>query len=135
MNRFNVDHAAPGFCSLCHDEIAEFDGFYDFGNTKRPKVTFLKPNFRQAMVKLSDGTSMNVSLCDKCINFPPEDADKLYQSELRGWHREVDAFEGKMENLHLMRTFVKTQEKHSIIDREDIKWTDSDRAKISKENK
>lgn len=133
MKRFNVDYAAPGFCSLCHDEIAEFEGFYDFGNTKRPKVKFLKPNFRQAMVKLSDGTYMNVSLCDKCINFKPEDTEKLYESELKGWQAEVNAMEGTMENHHLLKTFVKTQEKHSIVDREDIKWTDSEKKRIPKE--
>jgi hypothetical protein len=135
MSRFNISCASPGFCSLCYDEIAEFEGFYDFGNIKRPKVKFLKPNFRQAMVKLSDGSYMNVSLCDKCVNFLPERTEELFQSEIRGWQTEVDAMKGHVENHELLEAYIVRQKDVSIIDREDVKWTDSEKLNIAKRGK
>ena len=131
-NRFNVNEAYPGFCSLCHDEIAEFDGFIPFGNTMRPKVIRLKANFRQATVKLSDSNYMNISLCDKCINFKPEDCEKLYDSELRGWEREIREVEWKSESKPLVDALFEKQKSTSIVDRHDIKWSDKDKEKITK---
>ena len=135
MSRFNVDGASPGFCTLCHDEIAEFDGFIDFGNIKRPRVAYLKANFRQAMVKLSDGTSMTVSLCDKCIDFKPEQTEDLFQSELKGWQNEVNAMEGHVKNHEVMKDYMVRQKDVSIVDREDVKWTEAEKLNIAKRGK
>ena len=64
-NQFKVDHAWPGICSLCFDEVAKFDGSNEDG---KPFVTMLKSNHVSYKVRLDDGSNMTVSLCRDCAN-------------------------------------------------------------------
>lgn len=130
--RFNVSEAYPGFCTLCHTEIAEFDGFIKFGNAMRPKVIRLKSNFRQALIELSDSSYMQVTLCDECIDFKPEDCAKIYESEYRGWAKEINDVEWTPADKVKVDEWHKKQKSLQIVDRHDKVWTDSDKNKISK---
>lgn len=131
-NRFNITCAHPGFCTMCHTEIADFEGFVKFGDVMRPNVIRLKSNFRQGLVELSDGTYMTVSLCDKCINFKPEDCAKIYESEYRGWQKEVDSCTWKEESKPLVKHWMSRQAKVEIKDRKDVVWTKNEKQRISK---
>ena len=135
MGRFNVNEAYPGFCSLCHDEIAEFDGFIEAKpGVMRLKIVKLKPNFRMVNIELSDGTLMTVSLCDKCENFPPERAGELMESEINGWKRECDELIGDWETI-VRDGYLERQSKLHLVDRLDRRWNDDDRTKITKPEK
>lgn len=131
-NRFNVNEAYPGFCTLCHDEIAEFDGFIRFGKVMRPKVIFLKPNFRQAMIELSDKTFMTITLCDKCYDFEPKDCAKIYESEVRGWEREINDIDWKPESKPQMEAWYKKQKSIQVVNRIDKVWSSDEKKKITK---
>lgn len=89
-NQFGVDHAFPGVCSLCFDEIAEFNGSNEKGI---PYITKFKANARQVTVLLSDDTTMNVNLCNRCAgDFKPADLRELMESEVNGWNHEVNTY-------------------------------------------
>lgn len=130
--RFNVNEAYPGFCTMCHDEIAEFDGLIKFGLVMRPKVKYLKSNFRQALIELSDKSLMTISLCDKCIDFKPEDCSKIIDSEIRGWRREIDETDWHPESKPIVEKWYKKQVGLQISDRVDKHWTSKEKNNISK---
>lgn len=86
-NQFKIGHAFPGLCSLCHHEIAEFNGSHSNG---KPIVVKIKPNFRKAEVILDDGSHMTVALCDECFDsIGPESMQELMESEINGWNHDV----------------------------------------------
>lgn len=129
MSQMNVREAYPGFCTLCHTEVAEFDGFIDIGNgQKRLKVIGLKPNFRIAHLRLSDGTMMTITTCDKCQDFGPEDCDKIMESEMRGWRREIAEM---LQDDPTTQDWLLEASKLKVKDRPDRNWSEADRRKIT----
>ena len=87
-NQFLIDHAWPGLCSLCHDEIATFSGSNKNG---KPKIDKLKNNYKTIKVMLNDNSHMSVQLCKDCYsNIDESDLPALTESEYLGWKSEVD---------------------------------------------
>lgn len=87
-NQFQIDHAFPGLCSLCHVEVAEYEGSNDIGS---PIVKRFKPNAKIKKVFLSDGSQMNVMLCKGCHDvFNENNFQELIESEINGWAYEVE---------------------------------------------
>ncbi len=125
-NQFLVDYAYPGLCSLCHTEVAEFMG----SKNGVAVISRIKGNFRQAEVKLNDGSYMRVSLCEDCYkDFSPEKMGELMESEIAGWVHESRRTNNDPD-VHAK--VLKEARKKFVKDRSDKKWNDEDRAKIKK---
>ena len=91
-----VDYPCPGFCSMCFTEVANFKGSKQVSEgIYRPIVISLKPNYRCVQVHLSDGSKMDVSLCETCANLSPDDLSQLIANEVLGWRKEVEHFQLK----------------------------------------
>ena len=87
-NQFLIDHAWPGLCSLCHDEIATFSGSNKNG---KPKIDKFKNNYKTIKVGLSDSSHMSIQLCKDCYsNINESDLSALTKSEYKGWENEVN---------------------------------------------
>lgn len=128
-NQFKIDHAFPGLCSLCHVEIAEFNGSHANG---RPIITKLKGNWRETSVLLDDGSAMRVSLCSECYdNFSSDDAQYLMESEINGWQDEIDRC-CKTWPEERRISYMKKYSKKFIKNRVDKNWSPSDIARIKK---
>jgi len=99
MNQFNIEYAFPGLCSLCHVEIAEFNGSNKYGT---PNIVKLKSNYREGVVRLDDGSNMRVTLCNECEDFTPKQAGKLMESEIEGWRHSTNKtdWDSKKKNEH-----------------------------------
>lgn len=127
-NQFGIDFAFPGLCSLCHTEIADFNGSHPNG---RPIITKLKGNYRELAILLNDASAMKVALCDGCFDdFTSDDAQELMESEINGWQAEVDDLikwpdEKKREHMD-------EYSKKFIVNRHDKPWTLGEIAKIQK---
>jgi len=150
-NQWNIDYSKPGFCSKCHDAIAEFDGWNKL--TGAPIITKLKPNFRQANFLLSDGSSMNIAMCEQCYdNLKPEDAGEIMESEINGWQEEcnlmvrlhdnpehlVDAMNGNAHKGWPKEKAIAHMERYSqlsISNRMDRPWPDEDLGRVKKPRK
>lgn len=87
-NQFDIDHAWPGICSLCFEEIAEFNGSNEYG---KPKISKLKGKYKEKKVILNDGSRMSISLCRDCFeNLKPKDICEIMESEINGWAKEIN---------------------------------------------
>ena len=129
-NQFNVDFAFPGVCSLCHTEIAEFNGSNPA--TGRPIITRLKSNFREVTVILDDKSKMRVSFCENCFaSFGPDDAQSLMESEINGWQSEVDSCCGHWEDTK-KKEYMDSYSKRSIVTRHDKPWTLGEISRVKK---
>ena len=81
-NSYKVDYDAPGFCALCHAEVAEFEG--SVGNF--PIAKKLLGNYRRTYFALDDGSSCQVTLCVDCAEgMKPADTGRLMESLINGW--------------------------------------------------
>lgn len=129
-NNFNVDYTAPGFCSKCFTEVAEFKGSMEVSpGIYRPKIVALKPNYRKREVVLSNGSHMTVTLCEECHDIKPEDLPHIMESEIKGWKREaIDfALETNVDD------WIKKVSLIRIIDVPEMAW-DEETRKTLKEN-
>lgn len=86
-NQFLIDYAFPGLCSYCHSEIAYFEGSLPNGS---PKITRFKANCNSRTMKLDDGSSMRIMLCNDCVDIKPDDIQYLMESEINGWQADVN---------------------------------------------
>jgi hypothetical protein len=129
-NQFGIDYAYPGICTLCHTEIAEFHGSHEVATGKyMARVTALKPNFRTRLVDLSDGTKMNISLCDVCDNtFEPEDCKPIMESEIKGWEKDSE----HLKDEKIRADYNSKMSKLTITDVPSKKWDKDQVAKIGK---
>ena len=89
-NQFNIDYAFPGLCSLCHTEIADFEGSRQIRDgVFRPIIKRLKGIAREADVKLDDGSIMHIAMCKTCYkNFKPEEVkpgDQVLIDQMTDW--------------------------------------------------
>ena len=133
-NNFNIDYPCPGFCSKCFIEVAEFRGSYEASpGIFLPLVVALKPNFRVQRVYLSDGSQMDITLCDKCFDLTPLDLPQLMTNEVKGWQKEVEnhGLRDKLDASQLEKMGVK-QSSLAIIDVPALKWDSAVIADIQK---
>lgn len=115
-NQFGIDYAYPGICSLCHTEIAEFSGSHSNGI---PIITKMKPNYRRAVIILSDNSSMGVSLCKDCYDLKPSDMQALMESEINGWEHEVSNYLKDKWDENRKKNYMDRVSKLFIINRAD----------------
>ena len=134
-NQFGVDYSFPGLCSLCHKEIAEFEG------SRQVKEGVFRPIIKRIMgfartfdVVLDDESVMTVPLCKTCYGtIKPEDMQELMESEINGWQHEVDEVTSFPDEKKV--THMKKYSERFIVDRADKKWKNSDKDKIEKPRK
>jgi len=134
-NRFNIDYAHPGFCSLCHEEIAEFEGTRQLkSGVFRPILKRLLGIARTAVIKLDDKSKMTIALCKKCFNsFKPEDMQPLMESEINGWQHEIDDVVDWQNEKKI--DYMKKYSKRFATNRVDKIWNKDQRLKIKKPRK
>jgi len=135
-NQFGVDYAYPGLCSLCHDEIAEFEGSRQIrAGVVRPIIKRIKGIAKLAELKLDDGSVMEVVLCKRCYgDLGPDHMQELMESEINGWQVEVNevvAFWDDRKKINHMKQYAK----RFVTDRVDINWSDTQRNRIKKPRK
>ena len=79
----NPEFDKPGYCALCHECIAEFNG----ANV----IVRLLGSSRTIQVRLDDKSLMNVNVCEKCKDsMTPEETEPLMESVIKGWSYECD---------------------------------------------
>lgn len=119
-NDEKVDYDKPGYCALCHAQVADFEGTLPNGC---PQVIRLRPNFDQVRVLLDDNSQMDVTLCKTCKeSFSAEHAGPLMESVINGWAWECtyvlhDWDEGR-QDAHLAK-----YGQREIISRSDKPWS------------
>ena len=136
LNQFNIEHAYPGLCSLCHREIAAFDGSYEVQDgITRPRITRILGIARTAIIHLDDRSTMTVALCKTCFNaLKPEDMQELMESEINGWQKEVDHAAIGFDKAAKIR-YMKKYSKRYATGRKDKPWTGDQKKKIKKPRK
>ena len=134
-NQFGINYSFPGLCSLCHDEIAEFEGSRQVrAGIFRPIIKRLKGTAREADVRLDDGSVMKVAMCKRCFNnFKPEDTQELMESEINGWQHEVDEVVHWEDDKKL--DHMKRYSERFVTDRVDKRWNDTEKSKVKKPRK
>ncbi len=134
-NQFGVDYAFPGVCSLCHDEIAAFEGSRQIrSGVFRPIIKRILGKARTMQVELDDGSTMTVALCKKCFeDIKPDDMQELMESEINGWQHEVDEVTNFNDEKKIKH--MKKYAKRFITDRIDPRFSKEDKAKIKKPRK
>ena len=135
-NRFGIDYAHPGFCSLRHEEIAVFEGSRQLkSGVFRPILKRLLGIARTAVIKLDDKSEMTVALCKTCFNsLKPEDMQPLMESEINGWQHEVDDVTQNWSKSHKI-DYMKKYSKRFATNRVDKTWNRTQRLKIKKPRK
>ncbi len=130
-NDMGVDYDKPGFCALCHVQIADFNGSDIQGN---PIVTRLRTNYTDIVVRLDDASAMKVTLCTNCRGgIKPEDMQELMESVIRGWAWEVKhrlKWDEPKRKDHMDR-----YEKRHVVTAENMRWNKDDIKKIKKPRK
>lgn len=130
-NQFGYDCAFPGLCSLCHCEVAEFDGSVEImPGVYRPRITKLKGNYRIKNLELSDGTIMTIALCAMCENLKPGDCGKIMESEVRGWHKECNEIMSDVKQ-DIKDAYLLRQSTLTITDIPAMKWTPDEKKSIA----
>ena len=131
-NQFNVDYAFPGLSSLCHDEIADFEGSRQVrAGIFRPIIKRIKGIARELDIKLDDGSTMKVAMCKKCYSdFKPEDVQELMESEINGWQHEVDEVVDWKDDKKI--NHMKKYSERFVTDRIDDRWTNIEKSRIKK---
>lgn len=122
-----TDFDRPGFCALCHVEIAEFNGSDARGNLI---ISKLKGNADSIEVVLSDQSKMRVAVCLPCKDtFQPEDSKRLMQSVINGWAHEVSQLDWSEDRkISHMDKYSKLE----ITDRSDLKWNEGELKRLNK---
>ena len=135
-NQFGVDYAYPGTCSLCHDEIAVFEGSRQVrAGVVRPIIKRILGKARLARIELDDNSKMSVAMCKTCFNaFKPEDAQELMESEINGWQVEVNEVVNGWDDERKIK-YMKRYAKRFMTDRVDKRWNKIQKAKIKKPRK
>lgn len=128
-NQFKIDYAYPGLCSLCHAEIANFNG----SRNGAPVIVSLKPNYRKMTIQLDDDSRMTVSLCKTCYHdFQPEDMGELMESEINGWQAEMDRINWpKQKKLKHMEKYSKRY----AVNRYDLPYGLDELVRVTKPDK
>lgn len=121
-----VTYDKPGYCALCHTEIAEFNGSNEQGN---PIIVRLKGNYRSSHFRLDNGSLMPVTLCENCEDLKPEQYGELMESIINGWKNQLDTLPLEFEKKD---EFYKKHSKLFVTDRADKRLSDSDIKKITK---
>jgi len=125
-NQFGIDCSFPGLCSYCHTEIAEFNGSKEAipgSNVFRPVITGLKPNYRECMFVLDNGTKMTIALCDECDDdMEPQYVGTLMENEINGWQKEIDELCPNW-NSDKKETHMEEHSKRFINGRSSRPWT------------
>lgn len=119
-NAYGIDYDKPGFCALCHCELAKFNGSRPDGTMV---IVELLPIFCTVPVTLDDGSTMLVSMCTTCRStFTPDKAGQVMESVINGWVWETD---------HLLNwtpdkkaQHVKEYSQRFITKRLDAPWAD-----------
>jgi len=131
-NQFKIDYAFPGLCSLCHDEVAEFNGSHPNG---RPIITKLKNNYATTRVVLDDGSGMTITLCKNCKkDLSPDDMQELMESEINGWQDEVTKATATWTE-EKKKSYMKKYSKKYIVDRVDKPFSLKEITKVKKPRK
>lgn len=123
-NKWAIDYDKPGFCVLCHSQIADFDGFNKEGNPANPKIRAI---YRESSFLLDDRSTMRTSMCKDCYEtFIPKDSGKIMESVINGWQWEIQHGLGKwlkssQEQRHM---YMKRYMSRYIVTRMDITWND-----------
>jgi len=134
-NQFGITGAFPGLCSYCYSEVANFNGSKEvLPGVFRPIIQTLKPNYRECLFELSDGTKMTIVLCEACDDdIEPQHMGELMESEIAGWQREMDELcpDWKNEKKTL---YMQEQSAKFISDRKTKPWTISQLTKLTKPN-
>jgi hypothetical protein len=131
-NPYGVDYDKPGFCCLCHVQIAEFDGFKP---DMIPNVKRFLPIACDEVVELDDGSKMTVKICTTCqANLSPADMQPLMESVQRGWQWEVenvsDDWSEEKKSAHMSK-----YRKRYITGSKSRSWNEDEKAKIKKPRK
>jgi len=134
-NQFDIDYAFPGLCSLCHIEIADFEGSRQIKDgIFRPIIKRIKGIARTIEVKLDDKSTMTIALCKRCESkFKPEETRELMESEINGWQHEVS--EVVTWDDAKKRKHMKEYAKRYITNRIDKKWNKNQKTKVKKPRK
>lgn len=121
----NPEYDKPGYCVLCHTQIAEFEG--------ANRIVRLLGNARNMQVRLDDGSKMNVTICEKCKeSMMPEDTVKLMDSVIKGWSFECDTLitnkvvriDGRVWDEQVKKEHMDEYSKRYVVERTDeTKWT------------
>lgn len=120
----NPEYDKPGYCAICHNPIAEFDGANN--------IVRLLGNFRSMQVRLDDNSKMNVSVCEVCKDeFRPQDTPKLMDSVVKGWSFECDTLvengvvriDGRKWDADVKKEHMDKYEARYIVERMDEKWS------------
>lgn len=118
-NQFKIDHAYPGICSLCHTEIAEFNGSHKSG---LPILTKFKENKREAQIKLSDNSVMTVLICKDCHeNLSDQNLGELMESEINGWAHQINTILRDKWSFNDRVSYMKKYESLTAVGRIDKK--------------
>lgn len=127
-NQFNIDFVCPGLCSLCHSEIAEFEGSIN----GLPRLKRWLHNAYRAIVVLNDKSKMTVMLCEDCYNeFGVDDCQYLMESEINGMQEQVDRMCDHWK-VSAKKSYMKSFSELSIKQRHDQEWRETDLIKIKK---
>ena len=135
-NQFNITHSYPGICSLCFDEIAEFEGSRQVADgIFRPIIKRIKGIARTATVRLDDASNMNVAMCKTCFDkLIPEDMQELMESEINGWQVEVNDMVSNWDDTR-KKNYMKRYAKRFVTDRIDKRWNKAEKLRIKKPRK
>lgn len=135
-NRFGIDYAHPGLCSLCHEEIAEFQGSRQVSQgVSRPIIKRILGIARLIEVKLDDKSKMSVAMCKKCESkLEPKDMQELMESEINGWQREIDDIVTKFTDVE-KKKYMNQYSRRYVVARVDKRWTPDENKKIKKPRK
>jgi hypothetical protein len=121
----NPEYDKPGYCALCHNPIAEFDG--------ANHITRLLGNARSIQVRLDDTSLMNCTICEKCLeSMSPSDTPTLMDSVIKGWSYECDTLikrgavriDGRRWDKELKKEHLDKYDKRYIVERTDsTRWS------------
>lgn len=122
-NNFQIDYDCAGFCAVCHTEIAEFKGSFEIApGIFKPAIEKLKGNYRNQLVYLSDGSQMNVSLCENCVNLTPDTSRILMKNVVNGWKKEIE----------VMEAYVDAKCDLCVTDVPSMNWSDDTKLELAK---
>ncbi len=135
-NQFLINYSFPGLCTLCHSEIAEFEGSRQVRpGIFRPIIKRIKGIARIVNIRLDDKSEMSVAMCKTCeLDLKPEDMQELMESEINGWQHEVD----EIANFSDVRRikYMKRYSKRFATDRIGKKsWNETEKFRIKKPRK
>ena len=134
-NQFGIDYSFPGLCSLCHNEIASFEGSRQIrAGIFRPIIKRILGIARVVYIRLDDGSQMGVAMCKTCeAILTPENMQELMESEINGWQHEVDEIANFDDTRKI--NYMKRYSKRFVTDRVDKKFTTDEKLKIKKPRK